>query len=175
MGVDYEKICGRILYAYREFRRQVRNGAGMRKRKAMAYCAALLVQVKNGSRVSEAIEALRKFCKRKDRVVNVRVRKRKGDVEFRAMILPKEIAIEDLNIIGEFVDNMTRYRIYQFAKYHFGINTHSLRYAFITWAAIKRGLASQIIAKITGHKNLSHLVHYTQKVKAEEVLKELLL
>jgi len=51
----------------------------------------------------------------------------------------------------------------------YGFNTHSLRYAFVSYM-LKRGVSPSIVAKITGHRSLDYILHYTEVRLAEEVL-----
>ncbi len=63
-------------------------------------------------------------------------------------------------------------RIYQWLKNNYGINTHSLRYAFITKFA-EMNVSPQLIGKMTGHINLNHLITYVQEKSASKYLKDL--
>jgi len=65
-------------------------------------------------------------------------------------------------------------RLKVFSLRELGINTHSLRYTFITHLA-SQGVSPQLIAKITGHSRLDYVLHYTQRLKAEELLERLVL
>ena len=52
----------------------------------------LLVQLRNGARIGEAIEAVKEFCESNGRAVSVRVRiekRKEGDT--RLMVLPEEL------------------------------------------------------------------------------------
>jgi len=53
----------------------------------------LLVQLRNGARIGEAIEAVKEFCESKGRAVSVRVvrieKRKEGDT--RLMVLPEEL------------------------------------------------------------------------------------
>ena len=59
-------------------------------------------------------------------------------------------------------------------KRNLDFNTHALRYAFITYLA-KQGYSAQLIAKMTGHKKVDYILHYTEKVEAEEILQKIIL
>ncbi|AEF96634.1 tyrosine-type recombinase/integrase [Methanotorris igneus] len=161
--------------------------------KRLAYLIILLTQLRNGCRIGEAITAIVGFCSNIDRInweypiIAVKVEKRK-DNHFREIILPKYIKKHDLEIIKNFILNLKdEYekeenkekahkkiisKISMWAKRNLGINTHSLRYAYITYKAEKQRPA-QIIAKITGHKNLDMIVDYTQtQLARKELLNE---
>ena len=50
-----------------------------------------------------------------------------------------------------------------------GVNTHTLRYAYITYL-IRKGYNPSLIAKITHHSNLNYILTYTQRKQAEMIL-----
>jgi len=50
-----------------------------------------------------------------------------------------------------------------------GVNTHTLRYAYITYL-IRKGYNPSLIAKITHHSNLNYILTYTQRRQAELIL-----
>ncbi|MEM1520859.1 MAG: tyrosine-type recombinase/integrase [Candidatus Korarchaeum sp.] len=119
--------------------------------------------------MSEAVEGLKKMAQAGERRAVVRVRKSKDD-RLRIIVLPKFIGDHDLRTLRDEIAGITEDQVKSFARYNLGLNTHTLRYAFITHLAIEKGVQPNVIAKITGHKNLDHLITYTQKVKAEEIL-----
>jgi len=69
-------------------------------------------------------------------------------------------------------DEVVKERVRNWFRTNFKLNTHSLRYAFITHA-LKRGINPSIIAKITKHSRLDYILTYTQTKAAEEVLKNM--
>jgi len=134
--------------------------------KAYCYWAIALIQLKNGARISEAIEAFKKALASNSRKVEVRVRKSKG--ETRLIVIPKDVEFRSCKWLLEENDRAIRerVRVYLWRK---GLNTHSLRYAFITELS-SRGLAPQLIASITRHKDLDMITHYVQRREAEDIL-----
>jgi integrase len=137
----------------------------------------LLIQLRNGSRIGEAIEAAKAFCGTKATSVRVRIEKHKeGDT--RLMVLPEELrGKEGRELLAKACLRLSRVKaprvdIADYAKKTFGFNTHALRYAFITYL-LKRGVSPSIIAKITGHRSLDHILHYTEMKTAEDILSSL--
>ena len=136
----------------------------------------LLVQLRNGSRIGEAIEAVKEFCNAKGRADSVRVRVEKhakGDT--RLMVLPEELrGAQGRGYLRQACLRLSRVKaprvdIADYCRKAYGFNTHALRYAFITYM-LKRGVSPSIVAKITGHRSLNHILHYTEVRLAEEVL-----
>ena len=169
-GLEWEKERKKLL---RLIRQEEENG-GVRSIKQVAYLVVLYIQLSNGMRISEAAEAAIKFAQTGKREVEVRVRKRK-DGTLRKVIIPREVARyrpQLRAVVAEVDEDPHRLaeRVRIWASRHLG-NTHAFRYAFIGYLA-KKGVAAQIIAKITGHKKLDYVLHYTQKVRAEEILEE---
>lgn len=129
--------------------------------------AVLLIQLYNGSRVSEAVEAWNKFVRTGKREVEVRIRKHKKN-DTRLMIIP------------QFIKHPGSFRIYKatpeiiknYAQF-LGINTHTLRYARITHL-LNKGENPAIVAKMIGHKNLNMLLTYYQEKEAKRRLRKII-
>ena len=146
-----------------------------------AYLSALYVQLRNGCRVSEAARALLLFARTGGRRLRVPVCKRRDRAE-RLVLIPPQIEYKRVAWLSEEfkrkpLEKAARQlaaRVKVFSLTHLGLNTHSLRYAFITYLA-SQGVAPQLIAKITGHARLDYILHYTQRLKAEELLERLML
>ena len=162
-GLDYEKTYKQILKHMKEATRDTTK----------AYDIILLTQLRNGSRLTEAINFLNKIIETKPfkREATVKVEKRKDGHE-RQMILPEEIDKRELLRVAYVIKEANRWRVAEYCKRTYGFNTHALRYAFISHLT-KKGVAPQLIAKITGHKTLDYILYYTQQQKAEEILKNL--
>jgi len=75
-GLDFEEAYRRIL--------------GHMLSARSPYDVVLLVQLRNGSRVGEAVEATMRFCEAGQDLVLVRVEKHK-DNDLRLMVLPEEL------------------------------------------------------------------------------------
>jgi len=165
-NVDYDIARESLLKLLKEARIKVRAG-NKKARARLTIILILLTQLRNGARLGESYEAVYKFAETKAREVYVRLEKQKR-YEERLMVLPEDVTPEDLS----YVVRVNRDSVYTFARRILGINTHSLRYAFVTRLS-KMGYPPNIIAKITGHKNLNHLITYTQAKKGEEILRAL--
>lgn len=163
-GLDYELIWRKLLRRLHNKRRGTDTGK--------IYASILLIQLRNGSRISEAIRAYKEWVKTRSPEVEVPVSKRKGVK--RLMVVPK--VIEPFRGLGYDVldidDAILKYRIRRWAHKFLGINTHSLRYAFITYL-LKNGVEATIIAKITKHARIDHILTYTQEKVAHNILRGL--
>jgi site-specific recombinase XerD len=104
----------------------------------------------------------------------VRVEKHR-DGDLRLMVLPEELrSAEGRQLLGEACARLSALRnpkaaVKVYCRRAYGFNTHSLRYAFVSYL-LKRGVSPSIVAKITGHRSLDHILHYTEVRLAEEVL-----
>jgi integrase len=162
-GLDYESTYNKIA------RHMVKV-----KVPGKCYDAVLLIQLRNGSRISEAVRAFKQFLAAKSLELEVPVSKKRGKRETRLMIIPQELRsltspCRDLKDVDEKV-LVNRVKFY--CVHTYGFNTHSLRYAFITFL-LRQGVNPSIIAKITKHSRLDFILTYTQEKAAEEILKEL--
>jgi len=163
--LDYNQIYRKIAQTMPLFRGKFKP----RGLKAFVHLSVLLVQLRNGSRVSEAIEAIEKFTNSKEKEIQVRARKRKRTYA-RTMIIPAEVRVEDIPQLKAAMP-ISIAAVKVFAARRLGINTHSLRYAFITHLS-RQGIAPQVIARITGHTKLDYVLHYTERPQADEILRK---
>ena len=148
--------------------------------------AILLIQLRNGSRISEAIDAYTTFCNNGTRILLVRTRKRGYTFEvidgkkkrkshgntpetphYRKMIIPDEVVQRDIGY------QPTVYRLSSWCKAVFGFNTHDLRYCYIGHMTNK-GYPAQIIARTTGQKTLNMVLDYTLEQLGDEALDHVL-
>lgn len=168
-GVDYRA-------AFKVLAKKVKSGEDLYTK---CYCSVLLIQLRNGLRISEAVRAFKQFLALRKREVYVKLSKKKTVVE-RLVVIPKVLLKTDLSdctkIFLEDDDKLIN-RICVWTYTHIEVNnkkvnTHSLRYAFITHL-LKKGVSPSIIAKITGHSKLDYILTYTQTKAAEEVLKNM--
>jgi len=158
-GLEFSSARSRILELLIQAHSACLNG-GIDDR--YSYLAVMLTQLDNGCRVGEACAAVQQYIKTGERRLSVRVEKRR-DKEHRLVIVPLEVELAALDERA-----CAPYRVKNFAS-RMGMNTHSLRYAFITRLATE-GVNPAVIAKVTGHKSLNTLLHYIQKREAEAVL-----
>jgi len=175
-NVKWEEMKRRLAAYLREAREKARTAKqkGNERnyitwRRRFTYTAILLTQLKNGCRIREAIEAARKFAETGEKIVAVRLEKQKRE-DYIEIVRPKEIFDSDLELFD--LEKASRQVLYKFAREHFGINTHSLRYSFVTRVG-ERGLSLSVIAKMTGHKNPRYLETYTQRAEALRIKEEL--
>jgi len=159
MGLDYEWARKKLLRALREAHGKER-----------VYISILYIQLVNALRVKEAIRAFQYF---------LRTRKREFEIEaqkggrLRPVFIPLEIHVrEEYKWVLEVDLERMRRRLYWHARRILGVNTHSLRYALVGYLG-RKGVAAQVIAKITGHKKLDRIIDYTQEQLAREILREL--
>lgn len=147
---------------------------GLHSKKRKLHYALALTQLTNGSRASETIDALEQYCLTNKREVEVRIRKHKND--YRLIVIPKDVVSFKHEVCSELAVWLAKpnYKVKlrksynAVLNYHYRINSHTLRYLFITYNA---HLPMQVLAKIVGHKRLDYLITYTTKLKAHDVLR----
>ena len=164
-GLDYKKTYKLILNHYKNAKSDTAKG----------YDIILLTQLRNGSRVTEAISFLQLISMSTQdfkREAEVKVSKSKNKDKTRLMILPEEIGKKEVLRLHYVFKTATKHEVAMYCKRTYGFNTHALRYAFISYLA-REGVSPQLIAKITGHTNLNYILHYTSKIKSEEILRNL--
>jgi len=135
-----------------------------------AYVAILLIQLINGSRIKEAIRAFKTFVESNQREFQLEAKKH-GNTRFFVIpdVVKNRLSYKSMLTISD--DNLEA-RIRMFTLKYLKTNTHSLRYALISYLA-KNAVDPALIAKITGHKKLDRIINYTQTKDAIEILRKL--
>jgi len=160
-GIDY-------VFAYKTLTRLIERCEG----KTRCYLAIALIQLRNGSRISEAVRAFKRWLTTSNHELYVEVSKKKHP-EARLMVIPKELddlRLEclELSTVDDFkLKKRVQTVLYKYAKF----NTHSLRYAYITYL-LRQGVNPALISKLIKHSKLDTLLHYVQEKASEEVLRE---
>ena len=142
--------------------------------KRLAYLAISLIQLQNGSRISETIEATKQFISDYECKVAVIIIAKRKDGFRRKILLPELITKEILERIkpeikGDTIEELSK-KIRMFLTRHYGWNTHSLRYALINYLAIEKKVPINLVSKLVGHKNMNQLLTYTQNKHVDELL-----
>jgi len=135
-----------------------------------AYVAILLIQLLNGARIGEAIRAFKTFVESGQREFQLQAEKH-GNIRFFIIpdVVRNRLAYKSILAIS---DDKLEARIRMFALKYLKCNTHSLRYALISYLA-KNAVDPAIIAKITGHRKLERIIQYTQTKDAIDILRKL--
>jgi len=162
-GVDYETIYTRLL----------RKIDTVKDNNTKCYLIICLIQLRNGSRISEAIRAFKDWIRTNKTEIYVKVSKKKH-LEERLMIIPQEILNYRLYCVDllDINDKVLRERVRATLYYYFKINTHSLRYAFITYL-LRSNVNPAVVSKLLKHSKLDTLLHYVQVKEAESVLRKI--
>ena len=160
-GVDY-------LYTYNLLLRLIERTQG----KTKCYLAVALIQLRNGSRVSEAVRAFKRWLVSGYQELHVEVSKKKHP-EARLMIIPNNLSdlrltcLDLSNVEDSKLKKRVQNTLYRYAR----INTHSLRYAYINYL-LRSGVNPAIISKLIRHSKIDTLLKYVQEKASETVLRE---
>jgi len=164
-GLEYNQVVKELERLMREARRK-------EQKKRYSNLAVCRIQVANGSRVSEAVDAWNQFLETGMRELWVRVRKRWRKDKETGQVAQKDERRQML--IPPCVDQwgVPRRKI-QVCKFlcECGLRTHALRYAFIGHE-LDKGVSPVVVAKITHHKDLNMILHYAQKRLAKRELRQ---
>jgi len=162
-NVDFEEAFKKILKALSDHIEDKKYNKALKD-------FILLIQLANGMRISEAIEAAKKIIE--DGIMELQMESLKhGDV--RVVRVPPQVPRVWISKLRRVSEYPSRNAVIMYCKRTFGVNTHALRHAFITYMA-KRGVPPQLIARITGHKKLDMILRYTSKAKAEDIHRKIL-
>lgn len=139
----------------------------------LAYNAILLAQLINGSRISEAVQAVQQFAVDKKREQRVEARKRRAYKKARLFIIPSTVKAGFFDVLQGRTEKQIINGVMQFALNHHRINTHSLRYAFVSYQN-RKGTPATVTAGIMRHSNVGMIEHYSRDQEADELFREML-
>lgn len=195
-GIDFISIKEKLLLKLQALYKKSRSEDSEKQKKIMinqiAYIMIALIQLRNGSRISEAVNAFLEFLKKDDISDKVIVKIAKSDgakynrltkemikkkPRYRKLMFPEDWI--DLEIFEEIKDSKDRIlkipkdrfrqRVRDYMLKYFNCNTHSLRYAYINHMLYDLKQDMTAIAKFVGHTTVSQLVTYTQNKNTERL------
>jgi integrase len=163
-GVDFESMYHRLL----------RKIHSVKNNNTKCYLMIALIQLRNGARISESIRAFKEWIRTSNTELYIKVSKKKR-LEERLMIIPQEIQQYRLNCVDllEVNDRTLRERIRATLHYYFKVNTHSLRYSFITYL-LRSGVNPALVSKMIRHSRLDTLMSYIQVKESDRILRDML-
>jgi integrase len=159
----------------------------------LCYMMIAIIQLRNGSRISEAISAFKQYVsgikidekvivkiaksegkqysRNQKKMIDKKIRHRKMvfatwipiNIFYRLMKTKREIMITMLK--GKRVEG----RVFDYMNMNFDSNTHSLRYACINYLLTEKKLPMPTVAKYVGHINTNELVRYTQNKEVDKI------
>lgn len=196
-GIDYEPMKNRLIQfleqSYNEYV-TIKNNKKCYASKLkslsnkMVYNVIAMIQLRNGSRISEACNAFSIFINKGiNSLVTVKIAKseaikyRGGEKiitkpRYRKMVYPKAWINnnrEILLILEAAAVNIPlprlKKRVLDYLLIYHQCNTHSLRYACINYLIYKEGRPLNDVAKFVGHIDLSMLTKYTQQKNCDKI------
>ncbi len=135
------------------------------------YYSIAYVQLLNGARITEAIEALKYYVDTGQITFKLEAKKTKV---LRPFKIPPLIQVNKVlyNIYKPIILKANKKIVVAFLKNRLGWNSHSLRYAFIRYA-IEKGYTAEQLAIILGHKKLDTTLGYARNIGAEKILDDM--
>ena len=171
-GINYDYLFSKLLNMYNQFLTLFSNlPTDKMIAKRFLYTSIALIQLRNGLRLSEAVEAIIHFSKTGERKFKIMPKKNNNE---RWVIILDFILQRDIQNALTFVQDIKKltqnYRMW--LKNVVGINSHSLRYAFIR-KMLDKGLNSTQIALILGHRKLETTYEYEKTYNSLRLLEDL--
>lgn len=188
-NIDYSDMKDKLIKRIKELYERYDNCPKDIGMKRIIYAVIAAIQLKNGSRISEAVKAFILFV---NKGINNRVivkisksgamktmrdgTKKKTKIRAREMMWPQWISrdvykiITKSNVTEKIINAGTlKKRVLDYLLINFKCNTHSLRYAFINYAlyVLKRPIND--VAKFVGHANVAQMVTYTQVKNCNQI------
>ena len=126
-----------------------------------SYLALTIIMLANGLRIREALRAIIEFYETGEREFTIKAEKG-GDV--RIVKIPEFIEREDVeHICKELIrhgEKRVKDRVEAWLKEVFGVNPHSIRYAFIRYYYVLGGKPLEVIARGLGLKKTRTITEY---------------
>lgn len=162
--VDYESINKLLL-------NWIEKGQG----KSKCYASILLIQLRNGARIREAVRAYQEFLRTNKVEITIRLERKlpfkKKIIKRRLMIIPEEVreaangCIDLLTVDGKTLTN----RVRVWARIKLKVNTESLRCAFIV-RLLKAGVNTSVIAMYASSRFIVKCIPEKEAGKALKTL-----
>lgn len=199
-GLDFDDIKNRLIDKFKKLKEEYKNldqeekyfkrRKKMKIQKIMYTCVAL-IQIRNGARISEAVEAFKLIINKKKFNIPVTIKIAKSGCKrfnrrlkkwkitktrYRKIYFPNEwINIKSLNDefinYSKVINNKTlQKRVLDYLLYNFDCNTHSLRYCYINYALYIKKVPLEIVSKIVGHSTQTQIMAYVQNKNCEDIL-----
>lgn len=200
--LDFNDIKGKLITMLSHMANDMRKGLNtfvnkkynrQRRYNKLCYLVIALIQLRNGSRISEACKAFLSFVAPKnnklDKVI-VKISKSESlkynklqnkkvmtKARYRKMMFPSQWidkSIWNIIINSKYLQlicecNRLKKRVLDFLLKNFNCNTHSLRYAFINHLLYVEKRPMNDVAKFVGHTTVNQLVTYTQHKNCEQI------
>lgn len=193
-GLNYLEIKDKLI---KEISKQCNNINNFDKKekhlaiKKLIYLVISSIQLRNGSRITEAINAFKIFIKKNEIHEKVTVKIGKSDsiktnklgnkiklkARYRNIKFPEDWIDEDIldyiidtEALEEILNckNLKR-RICDYLTKNFLCNTHSLRYACINHLLYEKKVDMNAVCKFVGHSNNNQLIRYTQMKQVDKI------
>lgn len=181
-GIDYVQTKELLSKKIEEHAYLARTTRQITQYNKLFYNCVLLTQLLNGSRISEALDAILNYVVSGKTEITVYVRKtkrkqRNAKTKYRKIVIPQEVQkFKDILEYCMYLKNKNFERlkknIVEYCRKTYKFNTHSLRYAFITHMALEKNVNVILIKKITKHSSVEMVGRYVQTKQAEEVLRK---
>lgn len=186
--VDYVNIKTKLLNEYNIiFEKSNKNMKDVNK---LIYLVISMIQLRNGSRISEAIKSFYKFLgNTTTKIVIVKVsktgcirysKKKQDNITskalYRKIMFPNWIDIDILDRFNDIIPDIQiisievmRKRVLKYLLTNFDCNTHSLRYACINYLLYIEKRPINDVAKFVGYVDTNMLVRYTQQKNTDSI------
>lgn len=198
-GVDFKEMKEKLIKIYGDTILELENlydqdrYYNSKRRKLIhriIYLIVCMIQLFNGSRISEACEATSQFfiTGDPDKKIITKIAKSESikykktgeqyttKARYRYLIFPKKWIEFPTNLkdtvetyIAHINTTVLKKRVLDYLLKHHKCNTHSLRYAYINYMLYTEKKEPSLVAKHVGHSSMAQLVRYTQKKESDKL------
>ena len=158
--LDYEKFTEAVIELFNKVVELKQQHHGKTLEVWSSYLALTIVMLANGLRIREALRAIIRFYETGERRIVLKAEK---DGNYRVVVIPGFIEREDVgHIYKEFIkhgEKKMKDRVEFWLSSVFGVNPHSIRYAYIRYHVLG-GKPIEAIARALGLKKVRNIEEY---------------
>jgi integrase len=158
--LDYEKFTEAVIELFNKVVELKQQHHGKTLEVWSSYLALVLIILANGLRIREALRAIIRFYETGEQRIVLKAEKG-GD--YRTVVIPEFIEREDVEYIYRETirhgEKRVKDRVEAWLKEVFGVNPHSIRYAFIRYHVLG-GKPLEVIARALGLKKVRNIEEY---------------
>lgn len=188
-GIDYSDIKNKLIESINKNYKKYTEISSKINLNRLAYEVIGALQLRNGSRISEACRGFKLFLKKGiEKRVIVKIsksdaikttktgEKKKMPARYRELVWPNWFSSDIFNMIknSDFTEELIQShrfekRVLDHLLNHHNTNTHSLRYACANYLIYEEERPALDVAKFIGHKDGKTILTYVQRKNVDQI------
>jgi len=168
-GITFESLLAQLMNLYNQYTFAFFTDRGVRIARKLCYSAIGLIQLRNGLRAQEAIDSFYYWLETKEKVFYIRAKKHG---EERPVKIPAMLKYPDLFEASRLAGKITMRAYGKWVERKLGVNTHTLRYAFIR-KLLDLEVPGDKISLVLGHRKPDTTYEYEKTYEKLRILEKI--